>query len=366
MVSAKVQNRVASFCYIATTQAFYDAHQPDMDALLKSVNFNVAAAGAQMAGKAEIDALQKERQELLAKLADNEARLRKLGAVADGAAASAGVTRPPNATPAADGDQLLAQAKEQFKRDVKSRRKPHIVLGDILMFDGKPIPNVTTYAVTVWGTTVAAERSQYSLDVDENGHFEQKLPDGVYKVKATCIVKYGGKFVPVDLVWLDDKKAGVGQSSDIGIVRDFRLMMRGLKPDEKPEGDYAYYGGTMKVAGPGYQLSTGSFSQRYPGGKVRVVLTPQGALIDGSQGATITTDVDVTLCDYGTLLRNIPIGVYQGTITLVKKDGSTVALPSNTDGGNAYYNFATVAWESMARDETERNWPILSFTDNVK
>src|SRR5258708_31564837 len=105
-----------------------------MDALLKSVNFNVASAGAPLAGKAEIEALQRERQALLAKLADNEARLRKLGAVASGGPAGAELAGAAAATPD-EREKLLAQARERFTKELDLRRKPHTVLGDILMLD---------------------------------------------------------------------------------------------------------------------------------------------------------------------------------------------------------------------------------------
>ena len=72
-----------------------------MDALLKSVSFNVGAAGATgtamgAAARAEIDALEKQKQELLQKVAAIEARQRQLAGT--GAAAPSATATPTRAS----------------------------------------------------------------------------------------------------------------------------------------------------------------------------------------------------------------------------------------------------------------------------
>ena len=359
MVAAKVQNRMAGIYFLATSKDLYDQHQAEMAALLQSVSFAETAGaanplGAQAAGvnplganpigaSAELAGLEKQKQELLAKIAEIEARQRQL---------TAGVAPAARAAAPADGEQLLAIARERFAKDLAGRRKPHTIAGDILGLDGKPIPNVAVYRVSVWGTTIAAERTQYGLEVDKNGHFEQQVPDGLYQIKATCIVEHAGHRLPVDLVWLDDKKVGVDQASAGGIVRDWVMVINGPRPGEDPKGDRAYFGGVIKVNGPTFDLTRGHLSTRYPGAKVQFTLAAQGPLIDGSRLDPITIDIGVAELNYSSTRRNIPIGVYKASATLIAKDGGKLPLKCARSFESEYGDSVEVFWES-ARDDAE-------------
>jgi len=257
----------------------------------------------------------------------------------------------------------LARAKERFAKEVAARRKPHVILGDILGLDGKPIPNVDAYSVYVYGTTIAAEKTHYGLDVDANGHFEQQVPDGLYKVTATCIVNHDGHKLPVDLVWLDDKKVGVDQSSDVGIVRDFRLVMTGLKPGEDPKGQNAFYGGSLDVNGPPYDLYKGHLSTRFPGTTLQLTLTAQSSLVDGSRIDPFTIDIPVENVNYAQHLQSIQIGTYVVTATLVSKDGTKRALQLGTEFGGALGNSAEIHWQAMRDYKEQREVPRIYLRD---
>jgi hypothetical protein len=370
MIAAKVGNRMAGIYYLATTQELYDKYQATMGNLLQSVSFEAvgaAAAAPAIAGaRAELEALEKQKQELLAKVAEIEARQRQLagGAPAGAAAGVAAAARPAAAGEAALGDnpRLLAAAREQFARNAPARRKPHTVLGDIRRLDGSPIPNVVSYHVTVWGTTVAAERSTYNLDVDKDGHFEQLVPDGLYKVNAICVVDNAGHRVPVDLAWLDDKE-GVSQSSTGGIVRDFRLITTGLRPGADPKRPESYFGATLRVTGPNYDVQRGQLSTRHPGGRVRVTLTPLGPLVDGTRGETIVREMDASDANYGGYARGIPPAAYRVTAAVVERDGSTRPLGCATTFNGPFMTAADVFWEA-AHDNTDvRTEPTIFVQD---
>lgn len=366
IIGAKVRNRMAGIFYLSTSKAHYEEHQKEMAALLQSVSFTDGAAAVNPLGagavnplgagtgtaSAELAALAKQKQELLAKVAEIEARERQLG----GATAQAGHAAVPQ-------DDALAKAREQYTKGVAARRKPHVVSGDILGLDGKPIANVISYRVEVWGTTVAAERTTYSLEVDQNGHFEQQVPDGLYQVMAHCIVTQAGHRVPVDLVWLDDKKVGVVQASSAGIVRDFRLVIAGLRPGEDPKSDHAYFGGTLSVAGPPYTVTRGSFSTRHPGGHVILTLTAQSTLLDGSRMEPITIDVTVEEVNYSNNRRNIPMGVYKASAVLVAKDGGKTAMPIASNFNGPYGDSAEIAWESSRDNADQLTVPGLYLKD---
>lgn len=314
MIGAKVQNRMAGIYFLATSKQRYELHEPDMDALLKSTSFDKADVAA---------------------------------------------------NPVPTDDQLLAKARERFAKGVADRRKPHTIIGDIIGVDGKPIPNVDKYRVFVWGTTIAAEKARYGLEVDAKGHFEQEVPDGLYQIKATCIVKDkdAGYRVPVDLAWLDDKQAGVDQASSKGIVRDFCLAMSGLMPGEDPKEIRSYFGGGIKVTGPSYTVTAGSYSTRHPGSKVQLTLTPKGLLIDGTRREPTTIDIDISELDYGSRPRKIPLGFYQLTATLIGKDGSKQALQCSRTFGGEYANSVDIFWECSRDDQETRVDPAIYVKD---
>jgi hypothetical protein len=355
LIAAKVDNRMAALFYLANTQELYDLHQADMAALLQSVSFN--ATGTPVAANGEIQTLEAQKQDLLKKVAEIEAKQRQLRATA-GAAPAAGA-----AAPADSPDRVLARAREQFVKEVGTRRKPRTVLGDILTLDGKPIPNAAAYRLTVWGITSAGEKATFGLDVDANGHFEQQVPDGLYKVEAKCIVKYGDSRVPVDLVWLDDKKFGVVQPSDVGIVRDFRLVMGGLRPGEDPKGDGSYFGGVIDVHGPIYDVTRGTLNTRFPGSKVQFTLTPLGPLVDGSRIDPLTLDMDVAYAGSHGRFRSVPMGAYRVTATLIGKEGGKRPLQCARTYGVPFADSVDIIWESLRDDPERRADPAIYITD---
>jgi hypothetical protein len=374
LVTANVQGRLASFGLTSGDAGLYDRHQKEMDDLLASVSFNVAAvAAAAPAGprgvgqaRAEYDALERQKQDLLRKLSEIDARQRQLAPViglgapaspsglaglaagvgaaavpAAGSAPSTGVPRPKD-------EQLLTQAKERFGKDLDQRRKPHTILGDILTLEGKPIPNVVSYELYVGGTTVAAERTHFNLDVDKNGHFEQQVPDGLYRIHIVCMVNLGGHQVPVDLITLDGKP-NVDQSSTAGIVKDYRLILTGLKPGEDPKSAIAYYGGVINLNDGSPDTITSNLAGRHPGATLRLTLTPSGALADGSAGQTLTFDVDPRQTRFGEArVRGVPMGVYRLSAAILAPGGASVPLRCARGSANDFASEIEIFWERTA------------------
>jgi hypothetical protein len=309
IVAAKVQNRMAAFFYLSNDDALYQKHQPEVDAMLRSVSFDVAPANA---------------------------------AVADTAT-------------------ILAKAKERFAHEVDARRKPHVVLGDVLGLDGKPIPNVEAASVQVWGTTIAAERTQYALDVDSKGHFEQQIPDGLYKLYAKCTAKVGGHEVPLDLIALDGRKSSVDQASSTGIVADFRMVMEGLKPEQSEKDPRSFFGGLVNVCGPAYTLTTGDFGSRHPNAKVRLTFTPKSEVADGSRCETFTREINASDANYTAYLKCLPIAVYSVSAKLIEADGSTRPMWCAREfAARQYTESVEVYWES-AHDAADSRASVMVY-----
>jgi hypothetical protein len=377
LVSANVQGRLASFGLTSSDGDLYERHQKEMDDLLASVSFNVAAvvaAGAPPAqagpqavaqAKAEYDALERQKQDLLKKLTEIDARQRQLAPVIGlsapaaasglsglaagvGAAAAPAGSAPSAGVPRPKDEQLLSQAREGFEKVLEKRRKPHTILGDILTLEGKPIPDVVSYELYVGGTTVAAERTHFNLDVDKNGHFEQQVPDGLYRIQIVCMVTLGGHQVPVDLIALDGKP-NVDQSSTPGIVKDFRLVLTGLKPGEDPKSAVAYFGGALTVNDGSPDTISNNLARRHPGTRLRLTLAPSGALADGSAAQTLTFDVDPREAMFGAArVRGVPMGVYRLGASLVAPSGATVPLRCARKSGDEYSADVEIFWERTA------------------
>lgn len=310
-VAADVDGRMAILCYLAALPDAYEKHRPDLDKLLGSVSFAAGAGGPAEAAAAE----------------DPKAK-----------AAEA------------------AKAAEEWTREANRRRKPHVVLGDITDSQGRPIKGLKG-TVYVGGTTIRGDRSSFTLDIDDNGHFELMVPDGVYRLTPTLTIDYDGQELPVQLMPLDGKDPGKSFGSADGIVRDYRWTLLGLKAGLKPESFVNFYGGhiTLEDASPGGWGRM--LKDRYaPGTKLRVTFTPTGPLIDGSEGRPMKLEVDVAVLS--TLAREgiatVPIGVYKAAAELVGADGRTRRLSMSPAIGNP------------KRDTLEIHWVRDGYLDDVK
>ena len=258
---------------------------------------------------------------------------------------NAGAANAAGANPG-DETQLLARARDKFNADLAGRRKPHTILGDILLLSGKPVPNMVTCTLYVKGTTIAAERTHYEIEADANGHFEQKIPDGIYNIQVTCIVNLDGHRLPVDLIPVDGKTDRVDQSSDEGIVRDYRVMIAGLRPGADPKGTYAYYGGVINLTDPTF----GDLEKHHPGGKVRMTFTPTGALIDGSRRPPFVVEAMAHDANLGANLRGIPLGTYRVSATIVTPDGRAQQLTCSRSFQGPFAAATEMFWDPLTGD----------------
>lgn len=358
VIVANVRNRPASFSYLAgPTKAYYEQHMAEMDDLLRSVSF--AAGGAAVAGpananaEAEFAALEKEKQQLQMRLAQIEARQRKIRSGAP-AAAGAQVTV---GVPVRDESAILAQIAEQYAKTSEKRRKPHMVVGDILSLDGKPIPNVVTATVAVVGTTITGgERTGYTVEVNQAGHFEMKVPDGVYRVSPHVVVNLNGRQIPADLVPADGHATRADLSSAEGIVADFRMVLSMLKPGLAPGTADSYFGGIVSVEDPDYSDHAARVIRRYPGGKIRLIFTPITPAVDGSKLEPFAIDADAKGAAYGTeRVGRIPMAAYRVSAAVAMPDGSLLplncSLKFNQDFASAVELNWTVPYDgSVLRD----------------
>jgi hypothetical protein len=289
-IAADVNGRPGLLCYMASLPDAYEAHHAEVDKMLASISF--------------------------------------------GDSAPAAVGDAPPAGPASE--EAAQKSAEQWARDADKRRKPHMILGDIVNSEGKPIKGLKGY-IYIGGTTLRGDRSNFTLEVAEDGHFESVLPDGVYRVTPTFTVEYDGKSMPVQLVPMDGKTPHSFSSAD-GIVVGFRWVLMGRRPGAEGDSYVNNFGGHFTFC----DLHEGDFKHRvgdhWPAGtKIRVLFTPTGPLIDGSEGRPAGFEMDAReLQNIGQPPgASVPIGAYKASCELQTPDGQRHPLLMSIDPGGA-------------------------------
>ena len=117
------------------------------------------------------------------------------------------------------------------------------------------------------------------------------------------------------------------------------------------------------VSEPTFDVTRGHLSTRHPGTTVRVTLTPQGPLVDGSRRPPITFDLGVDETNYSARRHGIPLGVYQAAATVVGKDGVARPLRCARTQGGEYGGSVEVFWEGARNDPETRTDSQIHLTD---
>jgi hypothetical protein len=365
-VGAKVDNRLVSFVYFGTNSQIYEKHQREMNDLLASASF-VAGAGAAGGARAEMEALEAEKQKLLRRLAEIEARQKQLGAapMTGGGMFGTGGAMAGAAAGGATEEERIKAAQQKFTAEVDRRRKPNVVLGDILMLDGKPIPNVATYTVSVKGVTSGGEGVRYDFDVDANGHFEQQVAEGAYRVFVAVTVNHDGHRLPLDVVSIDGKGTATVASSSEGIVKDFRLVMDSRNPQEDAKSVTAFYGGVLGVSDHTFGDTNKYIWQRHPGAMIRLTFEPKGPQVDGQQRATFTVDTDPRQMLIQQNVQRIALGTYKVSAAFVERDGKPGApLQCSLKPSNGFAQSVELFWDNGDYSGSIiRSTPVLFLKD---
>jgi hypothetical protein len=148
-----------------------------------------------------------------------------------------------------------------------------------------------------------------------------------------------------------------------GIVKDFRLVMAGLKPGEDPKSDTAWFGGvvTFRDGSPDMEKNV---HVRAPNSKVRVTFTPAGPLVDGSTIQPFNVDVPSYPLAYGSArFQRIPLGAYRLTATLFTADGHSRPVAMSRTWGGQYAATYELVWESSEGAATARTEPEVFLRD---
>ena len=270
--------------------------------------------------------------------------------------------RPPERRAAASG---AADPAPKPLRLAPLGPRPGHVIGRAVFEDGRPVPKFTAWVagydgqVNVFpGTvpslgTVEAAGGQYAIQTKDTFKHERPVAGTVVGVHAVAHIVFRGQNYDLEMHPLDGKTNGTDKgdfrgNSGPGVVRDFVLRMRGVRPgysaaeDTQTRYPYVYYGGVVNLdgffsskPGVGYEDAT-SLSQAFKEGNVEVTLTPDGPLLDGSIGQPIVSSTPVAAFKLGgnwklRMIRNVPLGIYTATARIVLPGGESRPLVMRPD-----------------------------------
>lgn len=192
--------------------------------------------------------------------------------------------------------------------------------------DGKGNP-LAGVEVTVENTLIGNHTSAGAV-TDNQGNYKIKLSN-IGSFHASAYLKKSANGVNYLLPLHPNNNAPFGNE---GAVRHFQWKLSGPKPGAM-EG---FYGATMEISNePGYYIDEE---------KIEFTLTPVGALIDGSQGATLKLKPGMPQTPTYGMVVNIPLGKYSVS-AVYKNGGATPLLLKKRDSDQAYGASTIVTFE---------------------
>lgn len=199
------------------------------------------------------------------------------------------------------------------------------VTGTVVDTAGRPIAGAKVWIQPALTTGLVEVRT------DADGRYRVgSLVDVPYSAKAWAEVEYGGRRICVRL--------GMPSPADYdtfvpvqGAVRDFRWQLTG--PIEDLRSLNEYFGGMVRVMNAGAHLTSGS--------RVELSFTPTGPRIDGSEVAAFTRVLDDAR---DADVRDLPVGPYRVTATLLAADGSRRPLRLGPDIFETGHEALDVDW----------------------
>ncbi len=197
----------------------------------------------------------------------------------------------------------------------QSVAKAEIVSGKVLDSQGKPISiKDSQITVIIRGTSIQGGRQVLKPEVNSNGEFEMKVPDGVYAVEGTIALLYEGKKYSIPL----ESSVNNEKPSDVGIVANLVMKISGAKKDDLGK----YYGGQISLS---YYGSTDISGKEPDSSKIKITATPV-SLIDGNAGKELTFEKTMGELKSDGKLNDLPIGKYKLKAKLTNSAGKEFIL----------------------------------------
>lgn len=226
---------------------------------------------------------------------------------------------------------------------------PHTVSGHVVDERGKPVPGVriiiepAMFRGTLFTTTGAQGQYQsIELNPATNPYYVTAYKEVKYHDQRYCLRMAG-----------DPEAYQDAFNAKAGATRNFVWKIRGVS--DMPSSEYGgdTWGGTLSFE----RLSTDGAQLIDRDATIEVTLVPDGPLIDGSKGSTITRTTRVSQ-----VLGDIPVGYYRVSAALKNANGTKTALRvGHTDTEEALGNTTMVlfqGFDTCGHSGTLRQTPI--------
>ncbi len=186
----------------------------------------------------------------------------------------------------------------------------YVAAGVVVDTQGNPLAGVDIFADNQF-----TEGSTLTSKTGTNGQYRIELPQTAttWHMSATHTVEYHGREYSFPLHPEDDSAF----AGNTGGVRNFAWKLTGKRPDDGFYG--AYVVGYTEVGDYSIDLRD-----------VELTLVPDGPLVDGSTGETITGKLAST--GDGDAIQDIPLGRY----TITAREGDTALLVRIRNSGTSY------------------------------
>jgi hypothetical protein len=212
--------------------------------------------------------------------------------------------------------------------------KPGRLVGNLADAHGRPLSDVT---VSIDGFSDKGEPVTRSLFVRGPAtRFEMELPDGTYSTPTARVeVDYNERHYVLPLASADDSgEWPQQQDSKRGLVRDFTWRLKGRVPGGNPVEPSGYWGATVLFDKQG---DLGDLAN------LKITLTPDGPLIDGTPGQVVEFDRVVPWRRNDEhYLFDVPIGRYVATVKQVFGEQQTPLRVSSFSVDPAHPDFSSM------------------------
>lgn len=196
---------------------------------------------------------------------------------------------------------------------------------------GQPLPGVKVWADntllydTNAGATTGADGS-YRIDV--------RSPAGTWHASATVQRQYHGRSYTFDLDPNDDSVF----AGNAGAVRNFTWRLSGARPELGSYGGFVvgYLSQLMDPADP---------EQALDATHVELTLTPEGPLVDGSEGSVLTRKLERT--GNGDAVEDVPVGRYRISARYAPPDTAARPMQLRLRNTGSYGDSVTADFETL-------------------
>ncbi|HJQ32485.1 MAG TPA: carboxypeptidase-like regulatory domain-containing protein [Pyrinomonadaceae bacterium] len=258
--------------------------------------------------------------------------------------------------------------------------QPNQATGAVLNALGQPLAGAR---IRFWRMTPQGAILEYVARTNAQGVYSVSLPPAAdYHVdNATALVSYGEQryYLPLRPEG-DDGSFFDRDAIDItrGYVKNFVLPVSGyISPEEDPKQELSYYGGSLYFRAkvkivipndPDPMLTAGANgSDALPEGtRVQLTLTPQGPLLDGSNGRALSYNLQVRNTGrnaFEMTIKDIPLGAYTARARVTTPDGNTYTPELSARivlAGGISGTFTTDAERPIFFAPRWEDWPMVN------